>query len=748
MLLHEVLKYPTLQKVVGLELDQQVTRKSFKYFRSQPHWDNEKVEWWYGDATKSLPLLPRDYWGSFDLVLVDLSETVMSFSVTKTMDIFAALSLLLKPEGVMVKNEPYLDQFSDFFDYSIHVFYGTPKICTQVLVMGSNRVDFLHQATKDHGVERLLMEPLDDDEALRYKYLHDYRKTDAREQGKCNTDDQNTIEHGTNAAGLIEILDAEQVTLDLKKAHIEKIIVDTAKEEGFHPLENPIGKVEDDNVVVLLQEGYIAARVSREHKHIAFDIHSWGAFAKMEALRSALLKAAGAQRSSLYRVVAGGMVGSSTWDADRDSIGIVVAPSRNCSPKAAADSSKDITVEVGQRLALVESVRESIRFLPVNEKVPIRGIILCGFEGDDECMSNAVLTSADIEVEFDIHTFWACPSLKNHTSISEELIADMYQCEVQLLSEMLSLVQGHTDEELQGTEGGDIDMFILDPSAPQAIGQILNSILSVKSHREALVSDRNLLLAFSPTTDDPSWRTHMLERYRKASHFFPVSLATVMFSTAGTIDGNHQKMRLDLAAVDDFFFFQHLKEFEQSLQMTLITVAEALESIEATTVTGGMHYYESEYNAREFPRDAYDSKPALRQQSEQVPLGRQSIFQFELIDSSTGSLSIELLEKSLQDTLESVLGIAKASVRRWSTHTGVGEGATIAAVFTTGSAVLVWDGRTHVDINLYNTADQSKEPADQFVDLFAETTGLTKTLRDDQPRGPGRVVEYLQDMSS
>jgi spermidine synthase len=77
MLLHEALKYPSLELVVGLELDQVVARKSFKYFHTQPHFDDDRVEWWFGDATKSLLLLPTDYWQSFDLVLVDLSETVM-----------------------------------------------------------------------------------------------------------------------------------------------------------------------------------------------------------------------------------------------------------------------------------------------------------------------------------------------------------------------------------------------------------------------------------------------------------------------------------------------------------------------------------------------------------------------------------------------------------------------------------------------------------------------------------------------
>ena len=109
MLLHDALKYPDLELVVGLELDQWqwVVRKSFEYFHTQPqpHFDDPRVEWWFGDATKSLLLLPKEYWNSFDLVLVDLSETVMSLSVTDDLDVFDALALLLRPTGVLVKNE-------------------------------------------------------------------------------------------------------------------------------------------------------------------------------------------------------------------------------------------------------------------------------------------------------------------------------------------------------------------------------------------------------------------------------------------------------------------------------------------------------------------------------------------------------------------------------------------------------------------------------------------------------------------
>jgi hypothetical protein len=105
MFLHEILKYPDLELAVGLELDQKVTRGAFQYFGVQPHFDNEKVQWWFGDASKSLLMLPKDYFGSFDMVLVDLSDTVLSLSVTKEMDIIGALSLLLKPDGIFVMNE-------------------------------------------------------------------------------------------------------------------------------------------------------------------------------------------------------------------------------------------------------------------------------------------------------------------------------------------------------------------------------------------------------------------------------------------------------------------------------------------------------------------------------------------------------------------------------------------------------------------------------------------------------------------
>ena len=143
MLLHEILKYDSVEKVVGLEIDQKVVRGAFKHFGTLPHFDDPRgklqlvhhsqgdfkhsltylflVEWWFGDASKSILLLPKDYFGSFDLVLVDLSETVSSFKVTDSLDVLEDLTLLTKDDGIFVKNEVYHRQFSAMFEYSAQV---------------------------------------------------------------------------------------------------------------------------------------------------------------------------------------------------------------------------------------------------------------------------------------------------------------------------------------------------------------------------------------------------------------------------------------------------------------------------------------------------------------------------------------------------------------------------------------------------------------------------------------------------
>lgn len=168
MVLHEVLKYPTLELVVGLELDQSVVRSSFQYFGTQPHWDDERVEWYFGDGAKSLNLLPREYFGTFDLVVVDILSAIAQFlQVNDELTIMEALMLLLKPDGIIVKNEDegYIPGAStaNFTKHSVEImFHDVPIYCLQTFVVGSNAKNFLDATAKDHGIETKYLKNIDE----------------------------------------------------------------------------------------------------------------------------------------------------------------------------------------------------------------------------------------------------------------------------------------------------------------------------------------------------------------------------------------------------------------------------------------------------------------------------------------------------------------------------------------------------------------------------------------------------------
>jgi hypothetical protein len=50
--------------------------------------------------------LPRDYYGSFDLVIVDiLTEVAQALEVNHELKVLEAAMLLMKPGGIIVKNE-------------------------------------------------------------------------------------------------------------------------------------------------------------------------------------------------------------------------------------------------------------------------------------------------------------------------------------------------------------------------------------------------------------------------------------------------------------------------------------------------------------------------------------------------------------------------------------------------------------------------------------------------------------------
>ncbi|CAJ1952697.1 unnamed protein product [Cylindrotheca closterium] len=702
MLLHEILKYPDLEKVVGLELDQDITRTSFRYFKTQPHYDDPRVEWWYGDATKTLPLLPKSYWGSFDLVLVDLSETVVSMDVTGQHDILDVLENLLKPEGVLLENELYIDKFTNHFDHTIHIFYGSPKVCTQVLTLASNKVDFLHQPLTDHGIDNYLVHT-PKEEQDKYTYIHDYLKSYASKE-QCNAKKDLGVVQG-KPAGVLEVVNYEGIQ-NMPGDKLEKKLFAVAKKLGFttHSVATPtLGGY----AFVSMNEGYIFIRCWQEKNYCAADFNLWGAFSKRNALRRAFRQVFKATTVSDYRVVVQGMYGSKTLKKDQEEIGIRFSQNRFCGVKDVKAGAK-ITEKTVKTLAV-----ETANVLDEANKY---AVVICGEIAGEKCViSEAMANNKDYR---DVLTIYTCPEIaKMNLTEDASKVEDMYDCELQVLDQLFELPP--------------IDLVLIDDSVPFSMMQVFASILGMPEKRTALFKPKHLIAL--PFTHTSNYKARFLaERYR-------LEQKNLISGTTFIVEGDEDKLGWVVAFVGDDYSMFKLEQMEGRLKEALPNL-----DVEIRTSIGGKKHTEKdlEYESWTFEPEKYDSSPNEIQNTEQESLGRQSIVQLNWSDENAGIYTSLAL---LQNTLQAM----KFTPQRFSTFKDVGDGGGAFSTFTEGSAVLVYDGKEGLVLNLF-LFDDAKAVADKFIDTFkAKSNGtLEGWLRDDQPRGVGRVVNFSDEIKA
>jgi len=735
MMLHEILKYPSLEKVVGLELDQTVVRKSFKYFRTQAHFDDDRVEWWFGDATKSLLLLPKDYWGSFDLVIVDLSETVMAFSVTEKLDVFDALALLLNPDGVMVKNEHYMETMSETFDYTLQIYLDqNPKICSQCMIFGSNKADFFRRPQVEHNVETLLL-PKVESLSTGYEYFHDFRKNDAVKQDKCNLNSKkeegdNTIQ--PKSAGLLHILDAEDVAITVDEESIKNVILSITKHEGLTPISADkdekfttvlSDRLEQNNglYTVVFKEGYVSVRYWPESKYIAVDVGIWGSYERGDHLRKRIGEELKAKKNSYFRVVVGGMYGSSTWKEDKDSIGPQIVQQRNCEESEI----DDVTFSDNEAKYVV--LDEATNILG-SEKNAVA--VFCGVEGAEECTSLHVLEQhASVEKVIPI---WTCPELSKIEDTSFEKSREMNNCESKVLTNLLEAVVNI------GGEIG-IAMFVVDDTAPLVMGQILHSILTVSSYREVIFKIRShLVVTLSNKPLSETWQRNMLESYRKELHWDPAKRIEIKVNVGGAL------MELGILSYSDSAGFQNFKALEQKINKRLPIRNDVVSSAEVTSITGALFPFMNNFSPHEYAQEDYPQEPGNNQWAEQKSFGRKIVLQYDVNKFAHHSQQdlvgvVRLIESS----------ISEFGLYQFDVYTDVGDGVLIVTDFKLGNLIVLWDGRDHIDLNIF-FYDDSQNEAKAFVDgSFAKHAGkkLKLSLRDDFPRGIGRVMNFQEDMS-
>ena len=730
-----------------MELDQFVVRNSFKYFHTQPHFDDKRVQWWFGDGAKSLLMLPKSYFGSFDLIVIDLSETVMSFQVTDKLSIFQTLSLLLKPEGIMLKNgEYYMDSMSSHFDYTLQYFeYDVPFICDQGMVIGSNNLDFFNSTgMKDHGVETYVYEPQDKilDTNGTFHRFTEYRKNNAREQGQCQKMSDADIYDGgeRKQAGILMVVEGEKlgessdITIDKESISV------TLKSVGLTPLSTVVDVSSDGKVstiIVIMEEGYITARIWPELSYCALDIQLWGGFQLMDDTKTALIASFGGAESSTssFRLVDGGMYGSSTAQQDLAIIGPRIANTRHCDDDDDDDDDDEIEANTCNDESgtctnpdAAAANRDDTEKIMIEEALSLSGetennnavvAVICGKKGQSCKTFDVLKRSSSIKKILPLYT---CPDS-----------GDLTDCEVDTFKTLLNM--------------GKLSLLIIDTSVEQVMLEILLSIFGDVWNRNRLITSDRFSIVVPATLPTEGQvlrkynRRNFLVLVRQEVVYSPMTLADVVVKTKGKTTTGPAVESMSILSLNDSKFFNNLHGMVSNFNKRTATAKEIMEV--KSVYDGLVRPQLGPFRPKIFKPDDYDLSAGKEQLAGQKSLGRQSLYQFDITNYQ--SVPSVALPSVMTNSIFGMGWTVKQDIGQYVD--GIGDGAVFVGIISGGNVVVVWDGKNHIDVNLF-TLDDNEQLRSKFSNQFLrhlkmETRGtVTLALSDTHPRGTGRVVSF------
>jgi spermidine synthase len=741
MLLHDVLKYDELEMVIGLEIDQEVTRGSFKHFGTSPHFDNEKVHWWFGDAAKSMLMLPKEYFGTFDLVLVDLSETVAAFSVTKELNIMQALSMLVKPDGILVKNEyEYFPKQRKIFRDSLHIhYYHTPVVCSQSLILGSNGLDFMRGKFKTHPSVKNIYKLLDEPD-IHYLVARDYQKNTTNPEAYC-TNEKKELVYQEQSPGILMIVEAEKAAADkIQTSKSLQTIVENALQQksiGFKVISTVTSEPNIPPVTVtILREGYIVARAFPEYSYCGFDVHLWSDFGKHDDTRQALIAAVGSQitTSSSYRIVAGGMFGVSTWKEDEENRGPKLPLCSETQPEAqssiSADTARKLSEEEISRNKLI-AMEETIEFVQSGNNTGFLAAVICGkkTKADDDSSCPMVDVVKKLKGISDVMVVHSCDNLVSNMEYVQNAISQMLACE----KSTWNLFNSTVSEKQQK-----IRVMFIDESADRPFLSGIQAMLKGPHSKNTFLETSLNIVASSPKGE--TWRKIFVDTFRKK--VFPQEpsfTADIYFNRSAT---DSSSFFVSVASTgDDGLFLKRVVEYADRMEQKTGLIAEI------DNVRGGDFVYQDPFEPDQvFTFDDFDHTSQREQWTTQKPLALQVVFQVVKAANKKQDISATFLKTALETTLSTVVKHDKNDV--WmEKFADVGDGAVVVAVWPRGNVVILWDGRDHVDLNLLIYKEDFKFIRDFEKTFLKEVPGMERALRDTQPRGVNRVVNFEKDLS-
>jgi len=289
-----------------------------------------------------------------------------------------------------------------------------------------------------------------------------------------------------------------------------------------------------------------------------------------------------------------------------------------------------------------------------------------------------------------------------------------------------------------GAGGEGIGVIVLDGSTPYVMGQIFHSILTVPSYRDALLDNANhFVITFSNKPNSDTWQRNLLDRYRKELYWDPAKRVEIQINVDGAL------IELGIVSKNYLTGFKNFNNLENMLTKRL-SQNDIPASAEVISITGALFPFMQDFNPREYVQSDYPLEPGDKQWAEQRSFGRKVVAQYDLNVNKAYESMLDI--NSIVRLVE--LTVTGHGVYQFDVYTDVGDGVVVVSDFKLGSLIVIWDGREHIDLNLF-LFDDTDTKAKEFFGEFSKLAGkkLKIGLRDDFPRGIGRVMNFREDMT-
>lgn len=666
----------------------------------------------------------------------------MSMTVTKGLDVFGAMKLLLSDTGIMVKNDfGYFEKLSKVFDTCIQLLVpGVNYICNYELVLcAADKVNFLdptfHHLKGGKGpdqVETLVYKPLDDVDD-HWGPVTDFSKYWG-EPRKCSVDEEATDGEEVAYAGVLLVLEAENVGFgglgDAEKvsAEINAVVSKLGYKVLSTTTRQSAGAKDGVAVAVAMKEGYVLAETWPDAKYCKLDIHLWGNFEKQDEIRAEVLEALQVKKGdwSSYRIVTHGMRGVDTRENDLETVGPDLAKIGQCA-EIEKGSPKSITANAGYSdeealRSVIDAGYEVIIPLMLRQVEDIKAVVFCNVKGAP-CRARDSLVKQGFK---EIVTFWACPKVEakelEDSAAKQGEYMQNWRKALKDNSSEFSLCGKKVDAALKdvATRARGVNLFVIDALAP--------SFHVTGTHEYFLKFWKTIkqpFLMLVPILDEKDQnRNFFLKSRNNHAEEDPEFYSQIYV-------GNGEKtMSFGLIHEGNPTSLTNFLRAETMLKETRDEVKFA--EIRKITIRGAMRQ-QTEYDPEAFSWQDYDQQPGLEQFYGQQPVGLQSVSQWGL---AAGALSAGAIKTAVQKAAKKFDG--GKSVK--DAFHEVGEGALYIALMDKGQLVVTWDGASNMNVNIFTYDEKTNHGSAIAQPLMSSLPEMNLMLRDEQPRGYGQVI--------